>query len=91
MTIAEFDFKLNLGMQLFYNKFKCNPRIIYIDSKTYKNITSNHSHDDYYYKYKEYNYKLEIYVQSNIQDYLELYIYENKTLCLIGINSETRY
>jgi len=83
MTKAEFEFKLSIGCQLFYSKFKCNPDVVYIDSATHTNLLHNgYTNDTYPYEYN--GYTVFMYIQINVQDYLKLYNRNGKALNLLG-------
>ena len=90
MTKAEFDFNLNISLQLFKSKFSCNPGMIYVDSKTYNNIIKKNTYTNHY-RCNSYNYRISVYIQINIQDYLSLYNNVNQNIIFIGRHSETRY
>ena len=90
MTIAEFNFKFNLGCQLFLKKFNCQPNVICIDSDTYYNLRKSKNIDiNYPYKYKIY--EISPLLKFNKQDYLKLCAHNGEELILVGEVYETRY
>jgi len=83
MTKAEFDFKLNLGCQLFFNKFKKQPDIVYIDDTTHNNLLSEgYTSSLYPYKYKDY--EISPFICTIPRDYMKLYSHNGKELVLMG-------